>query len=81
MEYKLIILLIVSIMLVLISAWCLNTYLRLHKSSGKYENDKTFSSACGMSKEYVNAGIIISVVFLCIGGIAMITSSVMIYKG
>jgi TRAP-type mannitol/chloroaromatic compound transport system permease small subunit len=68
-------------MLVLISSWCLNTYLRLHKTASKYESDNEFSGSCGMSKEYVNAGIIISITFLVIGAVSMIVSSVTIYRG
>lgn len=80
MEYILIILLVVSIMLVLISSWCLNTYLLLHKTMSNYDTDKQFAGACGMNKQYVSIGIIISAVFLGLGGIAMITSSIMIYR-
>lgn len=81
MEYKLNAMLVISIMLVLISSFCLNTYLRLHKTSSKYESDNTFSGACGMSKDYVISGIIISITFLIISAVSMIISSVMIYRG
>lgn len=81
MEYKLIVLLVISIMLVLISSWCLNTYIRLYKTSDKYSSDNEFNSACGMSRKYVIAGIAVSITFLAIGTIAMIISSVIIYRG
>lgn len=80
MEYKLILLLVISIILVLISSWCLNTYIRLHKTMSNYDTENQFNAACGMSKQYVNTGIAVSITFLIIGGLAMITSSIMIYR-
>ena len=79
MEYKLIVLLVISIMLVLLSSWCLNTYLSLNKTSNKYVSNNEFTGACGMSREYVNAGIIISLTFLIISAVVMIGTSVIIY--
>jgi len=77
MEYKL--LLVISIILVLLSSWCLNTYIRLHKTMSKYNTKDQFNYACGMSKQYVNTGLIVSIIFLILGGLTMITSSIMIY--
>ena len=45
-----------------------------------YDTDEQFAGACGMNKQYVSIGIIISAVFLGLGGVAMITSSIMIYR-
>lgn len=80
MDYKLIILLVISIILVLLSSWCLNTYIRLHQTMSNYDTDNQFNIACGMSKQYVNTGLAVSITFLIIGGIMVITSSIMIYK-
>lgn len=75
MEFIAILTFIVSLSLVILSAWSLSTFVRLHKASDKYPSDAVFESACQMSKEYVKTGMISGIAILVFGVILMILSS------
>lgn len=74
-----IILLIISIMLVIVSAWNLSIYVRLSDASLNYQTNGQFNTACNVSKQYVNVGKTLSIVILCFSVILMFSSSYNIY--
>lgn len=80
MEIRSIILLIISIMLVIMSSWNLNIFIRLKDASPQYTSDDEFDSACHVSKKYVKVGNIVSIIMLCVSVLLMMGSSFVIYK-
>lgn len=80
MNFQLLLLLIVSSMLVIISAWTVNIFFRLGKASDLYKTDDMFDSACYVSKQYTSTGIAISISMLIISILVLIISSITIYK-
>lgn len=80
MNIQAIILLIVSVMLVIVSAWNLSIYFRLSDASSKYQTDKRFDTACHVSKTYVNVGKTSSIIMLCFSIVLMFVSSYNIYR-
>jgi hypothetical protein len=79
MKIQSIFLLIVSIMLVIVTSWNVNIFIRLEYASSKYSNDK-FDTACGLSNKYSKNGKIVSIVMLLLSVLLMIGSSIIIYK-
>jgi len=73
-------LLSVSLLLVIVTAWYLGTFIRLHEASATYENNKMFESACQMSKEYVNVGLWSGSVITLLSLVLLAISSHNMYK-
>jgi len=80
MNFELVLLLITSIMMVILSSWNLNTFLRLGNASGYYPNDQEFEDACHVSKTYTTGGKIVAIVMLIVSVGLLVLSSVMLYK-
>lgn len=79
MRIQSIFLLIISVILVVMSAWNLSILNRLHSASPQYPTDDVFDSACHMSKRYVNSARVVSMIVLIISIVFMIGISVSIY--
>lgn len=79
MRIQSIFLLIISVTLVVMSAWNLSILNRLHSASPDYQTDDIFDSACHVSKSYVNSGRVMSGVVLITSIVFMVGSSVSIY--
>lgn len=71
---------LLTLLLVIVSAWSLGTFLRLRKASGKYKDDRVFETACQVSSMYVHTGVIMGVIItlLALGILAM--ASRQLYK-
>lgn len=79
MRIQSIFLLIVSITLVIMSAWNLSILNRLHGASPQYKTADVFDAACHVSKHYVKTARVVSMIVLCASIIVMTGSSVSIY--
>lgn len=79
MRIQSIFLLIISVTLVVMSAWNLSILNRLHSASLQYQTDDVFNSACHVSKRYVNSAYGVSGIVLITSIVFMIGSSVSIY--
>ena len=62
--------LIYSILLIL-SAWNLNTFIRLKNASKSYDSNQSFEDACHVSKTYVNGGLVIASVMVLFSAILL----------
>ena len=75
------ILLIISLILVFISAWNVSIFVRLSDASPNYTTDYKFDQACHMSKKYVYIGNILSIIMLGVSIMLMFGVSIIIIKG
>lgn len=67
--------LLLSILLVIMASWNLNTFIRLDNASKDYPNDQAFTDSCHVSKTYTSGGKTIAIVVL-ITAIVVMTVSV-----
>jgi hypothetical protein len=58
------ILLIVSMLFLIQSAWILGTFLRLKLATKMYNNNAVVESAMQMSLEYINTGYILAIIYI-----------------
>lgn len=56
--------LILSLILVIMSAWSLNTFRRLSKANDSYDSSRVFEDSCHVSSTYVKGGNIIAYTLL-----------------
>lgn len=80
MELQMILLFLISLMLTIVSAWSLSTFMRLDKASTKYKNNKVFEAACQMSKEYVKTGLLMGSVITILSLAVVAIASYGVYK-
>ena len=80
MELQVILMFLLSLMLVVVTAWSVGTFLRLKNASKKYNNNKVFESACQLSKEYVTTGIWMGVVILLLSLVVFAMCSYNVYR-
>jgi Na+-driven multidrug efflux pump len=80
MELQVILMFLLSLMLVVVTAWSVGTFLRLNSASKKYNNNKVFESACQLSKEYVATGMWMGVVILLLSLVVFAMSSYNVYQ-
>lgn len=73
-------LLICSSMLVIMSSWSLNTFVRLKKARKTYQSDDAFEDAVGMSKTYTSGGLIIGIIMLVVSIGLSVFSAISIYR-
>jgi len=80
MELQVILMFLLTLLLVIVSAWSVGTFLRLQKASDKYKDDRVFEEACQVSSVYVQIGVIMGVIItlLALGILAM--ASIKMYK-
>lgn len=71
---------LLSLMLVVVTAWSVGTFLRLNSASKKYNNNKDFESACQLSNEYVKAGVWMGIAILLISVVVFAMSSYNVYR-
>lgn len=71
---------LLSILLIIISAWNLNTFIRLDNASNNYSSNQALSDSCHVSKTYVTSGKIIAIAVLCVSTIVLVINSVILYK-
>lgn len=71
---------LLSILLIIISAWNLNTFIRLNNASKDYSSNQALSDSCHVSKTYVKSGKVIAIAVLCVSTIVLIVNSVLLYK-
>jgi hypothetical protein len=67
-------LLLVSVLLVVFSAFTLNTFLNLRQANRSYPTNHAYEDACHLSNTRTNGGIILSSIFLGIGVILTLLS-------
>ena len=67
-------LLLCSIILVFLSSWNLNTFLRLSNASTYYSNDQSFEDSCYVSKTYVKGGKGLAIAMVCLSVILLLIS-------
>lgn len=79
MRIQSIFLLIISVTLVVMSAWNLSILNRLHSASSQYKTDDVFNSACHVSKRHVKSARTMSAIVLITSIVFMVGSSVSIY--
>lgn len=79
MEFHLILLLIVSVMLVILSAWNLSTFIRLEKTANDYSSSQDFEDSCHMSKTYTKSGRTVAIVMLTVSIVILATSCITIF--
>lgn len=71
---------LLSLMLVVVSAWSLGTFIRLNRASKNYKNNTVFESACQLSKEYVTAGLWIGITITLLSLALFAINSYYVYK-
>jgi hypothetical protein len=71
---------LISLLLVVTSAWSLATFNRLRLASEKYNDSDVFNAACQVSKSYVDIGMTMGTVITVISIIITIIASWCIYK-
>lgn len=71
---------VLSSMLIFMSAWSLNTFTRLNEVSKTYGGLETFSSACELTEEHVATGLWISRTVLPISVVILLISSYQLYR-
>ena len=69
-----------SLLLVLASAWSLATFVRLSVASSNYSNDSGFEKACNLTKTYVRTGRMVGASLLLFSLILLALSSYFVYK-
>ena len=79
MNFHLVLLLLVSVMLLILSSWNLNTFVRLSNASKDYPNDQDFEDSCHVSKVYTKGGMIVAIVMVIVSVIVLLASSITIY--
>lgn len=70
-------LLLISVMLVIMAAWNLNTFLRLRQASTTYSSGDAFENACHVSTTYTNGGVWVAVIML---GISLVLLGIVLIK-
>lgn len=75
-----ILILLLSLLLVIISAWSLGTFMRLNKVINNYSNDRTLESACQVSNQYINTGLIVGYITTIVSLIILLIASWNIYR-
>lgn len=80
MDLQVILFFLLSLILTVISAWSLGTFLRLNYASKKYNNNKVFESACQFSKEYVTTGLWVGGIILFLSLFIVVMSSYNVYQ-
>jgi len=80
MDLQVILLFLISLILSVVSAWSVGTFLRLEIASKKYDNNKVFDSACQLSKEYVTTGLLIGKIILILSLLLVTMSSYNVYR-
>jgi hypothetical protein len=78
MEIQSIVLLIVSIILVIFSAWNLSVFIRLSGLIPQYTITNELETACHVSEKYVSRGKKLSIIMLVLSIILLIVSSIVI---
>lgn len=79
MEFHLILLFIISILLVIVSAWSVSIFIRIDKASTKYISPVDFESSCNFSKSFKNYGKVLSISMFIISILLLITSTLTIF--
>jgi hypothetical protein len=80
MHFHLILLLLVSVMLVVMSSWNLNVFIRLGNASNDYPNDQNFEDSCHVSKTYTEGGKVMAIVMVIVSALILLASCVTVYK-
>jgi len=80
MELQTIMILILSLMLMMMSAWSFATFSRLSRASDTYSNDKEFESACKLTVVYVEGGKWSALGILILSGALLFFSSQQVYN-
>lgn len=73
-------LLICSTMLAIMSAWSLNTFVRLNKARKTYDTGDAFEDATHVSPLYCKGGLIIAIVMLLVSLGLVVASANIIYQ-
>ena len=80
MNLQLILLFLITLLLVIISAWSTSTFLRLNRAKRQYKTDKVLQTACQVSKAYVTTGLSIEIVSTILSLIILLLVSWNLYK-
>jgi hypothetical protein len=72
--------LLLSILLVIMASWNLNTFIRLDNASKDYPNDQAFTDSCHVSKTYTTGGKTIAIVVLVTAIVVMAVTCVILWK-
>jgi hypothetical protein len=80
MELSLIVLLLTSLILIILSSWNLNTFIRLKNASKDYKTDQSFENVCHVSKTYITGGLVVAIVMVCVSLFIFITSGIFIVR-
>lgn len=80
MNLQSILLFLITLLLVIISAWSLSTFLRLNRAKGQYKTDKVLQTACQVSKMYVSTGLSVATVSTILSLIILLLVSWNLYK-
>lgn len=73
-------LLLLSLMLAIVSAWSLSTFLRLSRSAGNYPDDAEFEAECQLTKKYVDVGKAVAIILVIVSITLVLFSSVYLWK-
>ena len=80
MNFQSILLFLVTLLLVIISAWSTSTFLRLNRAKGQYKTDKVLQTACQVSKAYVTTGLTVAIISTILSLIILLLVSWNLYK-
>jgi hypothetical protein len=80
MQLYVILMFLISLLLVITSAWSLATFNRLRLASKKYKNSAVFNAACQISKSYVDIGIVTGTIITILSIIILVIASWCVYK-
>lgn len=75
-----ILILLLSLLLIIISSWSLGTFMRLNKVVNNYNSDRTLESACQVSKQYVQTGLVLGYIITVVSLIILLVASWNVYR-
>ena len=80
MHFHLVLLLLTAVMLVVMSSWNLNVFIRLGNASKDYPTDQNFEDSCHVSKTYAEGGKIVAIVMVIVSVLILLAACITIYK-
>lgn len=75
-----ILILLLTLLLVIVSAWSLGTFMRLNKVINNYNDDRILESACQVSKHYIQTGLVLGYIITIVSLVILLIASWNIYR-
>lgn len=75
MELQSLLILLLALIISIVSAWSLSTFMRLHKAVTYFKSDRELSENCNITNQYVNTGTRVAIALIIISVLVLIASS------